>query len=320
VATDPESARLPQPVPGLLSADIHVFDVSPLGLARVVAVSLVLALRTPRDLPLFLPFEGSPGMDLPGVDRFRRTFLPEGQLLAPDAVDVWVKQQAARDGRPSLWLAGVWVHPEQVEWDSSTGELILGRNGVPMRLAHLKGGSAPAPETVDEVPSYGPRWLQYSTPGWPNGRERVRAGGVLDQLRWLSMVLTDSSRWTAEQSTTFVLTGLIPIAWEYAQLVARRRQGGRHPRDMTYKHLELAAFTTLHHSETLASRMEQWNAAHPDWAYRTVQHFGGDSNQSIRRLMGESVLNEDRTQHGGRPEWPDIPPRDQRGGAAFWRS
>lgn len=316
---DPESAHLPQPVPDMLPAGIRVSDVQDPAVARVVAVSLILALRTARDLRWGLHSEGPPGMGIPGLDAFREAHLPDGHPLAPDAVDAWVKHQAARDGQPSLWLAGVWVHPEQVEWDLSTGELILGRNGVPLRLAQLKGGSAPMPDTLEEVPSYGPRWLYYSTPGWPHARERVRAGGVLDQLRWLSMALTDYTRWTPEQSTTFVLTGLIPYAHEYAHLVAVAR-GGKHQRAMLHKHLELAIFTTQHEGKRLAERMKQWNTAHPDWKYDTVQHFGGDSNQAVRRLIGGKVLDEDRTQGGGRPHWPMIPPPDQRGGAAAWRS
>lgn len=315
-----EAGHLPQPVHNMVTADIHVADVRPLTLARVVALSLVVALRTTRDLQYGLPSEGPPSLRIPGVDSFRQANLPDGRLLEPEAVYGWVKQQAERDGPPSLWLAGVWVQPEQVEWDPDRDELILGRNGVPLRLAHLKGGILPEPETLDEVPSYGPRWLRYSTPEWPNGRERVRAGGMLDQLRWLAMALTDATRWTAEQSATFVLTGLIPCAWEFAQLVAQRRQGGRHPRDMQPKHLELAVFTTQHEGEKLAARMRQWNLGHPEWAYQTIQHFGGDSNQAVRRLMGETVLDEDRPSRGKKPRWPDIPPLDQRGGAAVWHS
>lgn len=94
---------------------------------------------------------------------------------------------------------------------------------------------------------------------------------------------------------------------------------------MTTKHLALAVFTEAHRGQTLKQRLDEWNAlwatAQPDWKpYETVQHFGGDSNLAVRRLMGEKVLGEDRTQGGRKPPPPEIPPLDQRGGAAVWRS
>lgn len=89
-------------------------------------------------------------------------------------------------------------------------------------------------------------------------------------------------RW---QATVFVLTGLIPLAEKYVESVVTKR--GRRSREMTHKHLELAVFTIMHEGETLAARMAEWNSVYPRWAYRTVEHFGGDSRLAVRRLVEE---------------------------------
>jgi len=318
-----ELRDLPQPIPGMLPTTLSVIDVTGARQQRLVALSQVLALRTYQDLRYGLPHEGPPGMGILGIDVFRQRYLPRQLLLAPDAVAGWVARQAKRDGAPSLYLSGVSVQPEQITWDAESGDLILGREGAPLRLAGLRQGS-PAPNTLDEAPSWNYRWLPYRTPQWPYARERVRAGGVLNQLRWLALALTSYTLWEPQQASVFVLTGLTPIAVGYAALREQKR-GRKPPKEMTTKHLALAIFTEEHRGQTLKQRMALWNSmwatTQPDWKpYAREQHFGGDSNQAVRRLMGDTVLDEDRTQGGRKQPPPEIPPLDERGGAAMWRS
>lgn len=314
---------LPQPIVGMLPTPLSVIDVTGARQQRLVALSQVLALRTYQDLRYGLPHEGPPEVGILGIDAFRQRYLPHRRLLTPDAVARWVARQAKQDGEPSLYLSGVSVQPEQITWDAESGDLILGRESAPLRLAGLRQGS-PAPNTLDEAPSWNYRWLPYRTPQWPYARERVRAGGVLDQLRWLALVLTSYTLWEPQQASAFVLTGLTPIAVDYASLREQRR-GRKPPKEMTTKHLALAIFTEAHRGQTLKERMARWNSkwatTQPDWKpYETVQHFGGDSNEAVRRLMGDSVLDEDRTQGGSKPRMLPIPPDAERGGAAVWRS
>jgi hypothetical protein len=123
---------------------------------------------------------------------------------------------------------------------------------------------------------------------FPTARERVRNGAVLDKLRRLALLLAQDMLWSPEQAATFVLTGLVPFAESFARALEAHR--GRRPREMTYKHMELAVFTAQRDRESLAERMGEWNAAHPEWAYKTVEHFGGDSRLAVRRLVEEGAL------------------------------
>jgi hypothetical protein len=260
------------PIERMLPADLSVSSVTDPSMARIVATSRLLAAQANDE-------EGDPSLGIPGVRDFRRIQLPEGRLLSPGAIENWIAEQAAQDGAPSLWIVGVPIQPDDLTLDNG-GYLTL-------RIREPQVGT-PLPDSVKEAPSWDYRWLEFSTPTLKRVRERVRAGAVLDQLRRLALLLSDAYLWNRAQATTFALTGLVPYSDAFVRWLEKKR--GRRPREMTYKHLELAVFTQLHTGQTLAARMAQWNAANPKWAYRTVEHFGGDSRLAVRRLIEAGAI------------------------------
>lgn len=150
----------------------------------------------------------------------------------------------------------------------------------------------------------------------------VTAGGVLDDLRVLGETLSRAYGWTPAQATVFVLTDAVPLLEEIrvrtdvrsqpaasrirleveptvpaARVAAAyRREQQRllvsRPRPLGEKSLELARFVAESDPAlTWRERLEGWNAAHPDWAYRRehVQNFHRDSMAAQRRLLAGRV-------------------------------
>ncbi len=226
---------------------------------------------------------GNPPRVLPGTRRYRANVLGE-ELLDPTAVDRWVAEQQRKEGKPSWWLAGLPIHPEQIEAETGEDGTLTGR----IIISDLR--IAPAwlqqvgPDDPDERPTLSHRMLSYSTPEHPRLTQPVRAGGALDTLRRLSLAIVGTSFWTPEQATTFVLTGLVPYAAAAEASLGQMQVRGRRARDMSAKHLTLAEFTEHRKGETLAARMAEWNDRYPTWAYQQVTNFGRDSQQAVRRL------------------------------------
>lgn len=164
--------------------------------------------------------------------------------------------------------------------------------------------------------------LPYIRPNGEPDERPIWKSPVLVRLLQVVSALTERTAWTEAQASTFVLVGstpLIPqVTMEYLEdkdspalsrvrmtvdprlsprdEVATYRQVrtklvGTYHRDITPKHLELALFATLPDRSpgTLAQRMAEWNAAHPEWAYHSVPNFGRDMWLAARRLKGTST-------------------------------
>jgi hypothetical protein len=223
-----------------------------------------------RAISHILAAEASRHKDVVG---YRATELQERLLVLGD-VDGWVQDVAGREGQPSWWLSGVPVPAAGIR-DERDGSVTIDHLGfTPQRGLDLH-----------EVPSVHRRYLDYLTPQLLLMTNPISAGGVLNRLRLLSLVLEFLYFWLPADATTYVLTGLIPYAWRYADVLQQRR--GRRPQGMSDKHMELAVFVSERPlGESLALKMNAWNALHPEWRYEQTSSFGGHSQLAIRRLIG----------------------------------
>jgi hypothetical protein len=223
-------------------------------------------------------------------------YLAEGRLLTPNDVEGWILDRAASDARagaPSRWIwADVWYQPEDVEREEEDG--VIFKKGAKLHIEPMTGWTRrPDPD----LPSSGIRGhgtVKYATPSEPHREQPVRAGseGVLDELRLRARTLVSAYGWTEAQATVYILTDLAPIAATYAKKLVEEQD--RRPKAMSRKHLQLAEFTAEHlirQGESLAVRMAAWNALYPDWAYRTVSHFGGDSVLALRRTEDDQDID-----------------------------
>jgi hypothetical protein len=227
--------------------------------ARLRAVSRLLAAQAAQMAP---------------IQEFRAEVL-KGTLLDFAQVEQWIREQAERDGDPSYWLSGIPIPYEQVREQDGTATIDIGTLVLDRRRMN---------RGLDEELVLEHRYVLFNTPYMVKMQRAVTIGRVLDRLRLLSKELKKTYGWEENQATTFVLTGQIPVASRYlAETDAKR---ARRPRGMSLKHMELAIFTQEHRGEPLATRMQSWNELHPDWAYANVTHFGGDSLQSVQRLLG----------------------------------
>lgn len=281
----PSDVPLPSPIRGMLPHEPQLSRVPNPPEQRIVAISRVLAAQARVS-------RGMPELGIRDVCAFRERYLPGGHLLDPEAVESWVAAQAVRDGAPDrLFL--IAVHPEDIAREDGNADYLLGRDGGPLRASPLQL------ITRAHGPRQQPGWLYlpYASTQSPAAHVEVRVGGTLDALRRLAERLAQSTLWSPAHAATFALTGLIPYADRYASNLEFHR--GRRARTMSVKHLELAVFTAEHEGETLAARLDRWNRAHSEWAYRTVEHFGGDSRLAMRRLVAEGASTDWRVRHQG---------------------
>jgi hypothetical protein len=165
-----------------------------------------------------------------------------------------------------------------------------------------------------------PRSISYVVPHDAIPRQQyVKEGNAVERLLELVNHLVTSVPWTEAQASVFGLTGLTPlvlplrgVAKYYLRMptlprlvleldprmsqreLAAEYQKARTPmasdirhRDLSEKHLALAVFGTLPEGRdgTLVQRMERWNAAHPEWAYRHTFIFSRDITRAQRRLL-----------------------------------
>jgi hypothetical protein len=198
----------------------------------------------------------------------------QGRLLALGDVEGWVHDHAAQEDSPSWWLSGVPVPAAAIRHERDGSVTIDHLRFTPKRGLELH-----------EFPSLHRRSLSYLTPQLLLMTQPVAEEGVLDQLRRVSLFLEFLNFWLPADATTYVLAGLVPYAWRYAEALQQGR--GRRPQGMTDKHMELAVFVSERpQGESLASKMSAWNAIHPEWQYEQTNSFGGHSQLAIRRLIG----------------------------------
>jgi hypothetical protein len=256
--------------------------------ARIVALSRVLAAQAvdAANSGQFGDFSRQPMT----VKEFRAKYLSDG-ILKPARVDAWIHEQARSVHKPlSWWLMDVFIQEEDIQ-EEDRGGLTL-RPGAKLRYEpQFAWSRLPDPER----PSVGPkehRNVEYATPTDPLVPLPVRADGVLDKLRLISLALHYFYSWKPAQGTMFTLTGLIPRAEARAKEIEERR--GRHPREISRKNLTLAVFTQEYGGTgTHAQRMEEWNRLHPEWAFTRVQSFAWVSQQTIRRLTSFTEVDGD---------------------------
>ncbi len=221
-------------------------------------------------------------------------------------VDAWIQRVAKADG-PSTAYLSVKV-PDGVEILSSVKAAVT---KPPLTISEDNPGVMVQRVYLNFIT----RWLSEDEDS--EQQIAVREGGTLDALRQVSQQLSRQFCWEEASATHFVLTGTIPPMvpiWSrgsfpsnYSSLArivltidpalsprevvsyyrARRSQlaGSRH-RDLSEKHLQLAAFTsTRPEGESLRDRMNAWNDTHEQWRYEQETNFGRDCSQAVRRLL-----------------------------------
>ncbi len=141
------------------------------------------------------------------VAGFQARFL-NGRLLSKGKVENWIKKKAKGDGPATAWLDIPLPSKFKFQINRKTGAIF----------------TKPRFTVSKKHPALGVhyRLLAY---GVPQDRwERVvhtRAGGVLEQLRQISVRLATRYGWDEGQATLFVLTGLIPLHYPIRVTVDR---------------------------------------------------------------------------------------------------
>ncbi|HEY7023064.1 MAG TPA: hypothetical protein VH349_18245 [Ktedonobacterales bacterium] len=268
-------------LPGMLPRGAGITSAPDATEALIRAVSYFWAIEAAR-------FAEEPGEEVLSVAGFRSSVLG-GSLLAADKIAPWIHEQEERDGKPSWWLEGVTL--DEGDYEEAEEGTIRITKAIP-----IDWKSAGEPGTAWERPGVSRREVLYITPELPVDGRPVRAGGVLDDLRRLSLLLAEAYAWEPEQATAFILTGLTPYNTAWARQIKTMRVKGRRPRDLSIKHLALACFWEEHKGESMATRMTLWNALYQKWEYTTVTNFGRDGRQAVARLserMGERISAEE---------------------------
>src|SRR5262249_37331038 len=94
--------------------------------------------------------------------------------------------------------------------------------------------------------------------------------------------------WGLARATTYILTGYVPlVAPEQIPLPAGRGYRAQSPR-----HLQLAVFMLQRASQNVRSRLAEWNAPYPAWAYNNESTFTSDGSMSVRRLFSIPAATE----------------------------
>ena len=235
--------------------------------------------------------------------------------LDPNEVDRWIRNVADADG-PSTAFLSVKV-PHGVEILHSQGTVVT---KPPLTISE----ETPAVLVQKVHLTFMTRSLQ--TEEYPDieveQQIAVREGGTLDALRQVSEHLSRHYGWEEGWATEFVLTDRIPpirpiesssslpsTFTSLARIVltidpalsprevmdkyrAERTQlaGNRH-RDLSEKHLQLAAFTSSRPAgESWKDRMNVWNDTYDQWRYERETNFGRDCSQAVRRLLHPAYI------------------------------
>ncbi len=249
------------------------------------------------------------------VQAFRKKVLG-GQYLPSHKVTNWL-QEKAREDEPATW----WVKDYPIPSDQLVHHIIAittseGDTQHKLEL-HIPqpplalGMNVPLSECLTF------RFLFYREPGSEEIKEIPTAmNGTLEALRQLSERLAKEYAWTAADATLFVLTNHPPeirpltstsqpkqlpalsrivltidpalspqeVAEHYRQL-RQEIMPARH-RDLSEKHLQLAAFSGTHpRLGTWQQKMVEWNSNHRDWAYKEASNFAHDCLQARRRVL-----------------------------------
>jgi len=242
------------------------------------------------------------------VQDFRAAHLG-GRPIEWKSIEEWIESRAAADGQASQWVEVVL--PVGATLRVTVSETFI-ESSLPVSELAVEG-------TVKA------KLLRYGVPGVRYVRSiAVTYGGVLDELRHLSEKLVREYRWSEDQATVFVLTGVTPYV---AGITRETEVQTEHPtasrirleidpivapvevmriystlrqevlegtyRPLKPKYLELAVFAAERRPpDKWAEVMKAWNAAHPDDTYQVETIFARDCTQAQRRLL-RPRLNED---------------------------
>ncbi len=250
-----------------------------------------------------------------GVQAFRTKVLG-GQYLSLHEVSNWIKEKAGKDGLPTWWLMNVPLPSNEIHYDEIT---TLTSERVFQHHIELHIPQLPLPLGIDvplsECVTF--RFLCYREPGSDDIKEiPTTFNGISEDLRQLSERLAEEYAWTAADATLFILTNTAPeirpltstsqsrqlpalsrivltidpalspqeVAEHYRQL-RQEIMPARH-RDLSEKHLQLAAFSGTHpRLGTWQQKMMEWNSIYRDWAYKEASNFAHDCLQARRRVL-----------------------------------
>ena len=250
-----------------------------------------------------------------GVQAFRTKVLGD-QCLSLQEVSNWL-QERAREDEPATW----WLKDYPIPSDQLAHHIIAitTSEGVTQHKLELQIPQPPLPLGINvplsECLTF--RFLFYREPDSGEIREIPTAmNGTLEALRQLSERLAEEYAWTEADATLFVLTNTAPeirpltstsqsrqlpalsrivltidpalspqeVAEHYRQL-RQEIMPARH-RDLSEKHLQLAAFSGTHpRLGTWQQKMVEWNSKHPDWKYKEASNFAHDCLQARRRVL-----------------------------------
>jgi hypothetical protein len=158
--------------------------------------------------------------------------------------------------------------------------------------------------------------LEYvGADGWPL-RQPTIEGGILDSLRLLAERLANIYGWTQSQASSFVLTGLTPLAsairsttigglplsstlrivlevdpavtpGDLIRFYTRIRKRVTQERSvrMTEKQCKLVVFVAERSEQEWPEMMETWNAEFPQWVYENTKTFQRDAVSARRRVL-----------------------------------
>lgn len=226
----------------------------------------------------------------------------DGQVMAWEELEAWVKGQADADGPPSRFVEVALPDEAELRW---TGAGLAATSDLPLSEAFIGGG-------------YSHKILAYGLPGRERVRHQaVRAGGVLHELLTLTEKLAATFAWTKDQATVFVLSGVTPyvagvrreteVRSEYPaasrlrlevdpvvspQEVVSVYSGLRQKvlegtcRPLSDKHLKLAVFAAERRPPAKWGEvMASWNEAYPEHLYEKETIFARDCTAAQRRLL-----------------------------------
>jgi hypothetical protein len=263
------------------------------------------------------------------VVAFRKLHLPEGLLLPAD-VEAWILAQAKKDGPFSQYVEVPIPAGAQVRV-TREGNLIFA-DGSPLAQR------APAREVKCRV-----KTLRYYRPLSGEAKGCLTASaGVLDELRSVSVFLSEELRWGENEATVFVLTGkVVPLYEEIygeQQLDQLRPLGSRltlrlcptvRPEKVAHVYAALRAqmlsgrYVRVHEKQAALVRFalprrqrhhpwkqirEAWNdteaARFPHGSYGDVRNLSSDYYRTRKALLSLAIDLETLT---GRPAEPTAP-------------
>jgi Sulfotransferase family len=224
----------------------------------------------------------SPLFSHPGSDRQEVLSFLLAQEASKDPEVNAFRKHTLRDRLLSLENATAWI-VDQAQQD-----------GV--------GGPAPTLEYV-------------GADGWPL-RQPTIEGSVLDRLRLLAARLAPIYGWEQSQASTFVLTGLTPLASAIRSTTIgglpfsstlrivlevdpavtpgdlirfytriRKRVAQERSGRVTEKQCKLVVFVAERSEQEWPELMETWNAEFPQWLYENTKSFQRDAVSARRRVL-----------------------------------